>query len=215
MDYNSIKTNSGLPFLELDLQFPYETAMQEILAMPKDLFVEHKNDMSKAWYQFVMYGISFAETRSDWNHPDNTWTPEALEHMPCTVEWFKNYYPSNKFSKIKLALLKPGGRIDEHSDGNIKGFASGQNSVLNIAANNPDGAEFHIEDTIIPFQDGSAMLIDFSKPHRLENKSKIDRYHILIGHTDETYEFKTKVIESYIEKRKKMHLEKLNGSEEK
>ena len=197
MDYNSIKTTSNLPFLELDLQFPYETAMQEILAMPKDLFVEHKNDMSEEWYQFVMFGISFAETRSDWNHPDNTWISEALEHMPRTVEWFKNFYPSNNFSKIKLALLKPGGRINEHSDGNIKGFASGQNSVLNIAVNNPDGAEFHIDDTIIPFRAGSAMLIDFSKSHSVVNKSTSDRYHILIGHTDETDEFKTKVIESY------------------
>jgi len=197
MDYNSIKTTSNLPFLELDLQFPYETAMQEILKMPKDLFVQHRNDISKEWYQFVIYGTAFHATRSQWNDNKNTWTQEALEHMPRTVEWFQSYYPGESFTKIKVALIKPGGSIKEHTDGNIKGFATGQNSVLNIAANNPLGAEFHIEDTVIPFSPGSAMLIDFSRPHSVVNNSTIDRYHILIGHTDETDEFKAKVIESY------------------
>lgn len=197
MDYNSIKTASNLPYLELDLQFPYAVAMQEILAMPQDLFVQHRNDISKEWYQFVVYGTAFDATRSQWNDRENTWTQEALEHMPRTVEWFQNYYPGESFTKIKVALIRPGGSIKEHTDGNIKGFATGQNSVLNIAANNPLGAEFHIEGTVIPFSPGSAMLIDFSKPHSVVNNSTIDRYHILIGHTDETDEFKAKVTESY------------------
>jgi hypothetical protein len=197
MDYNSIKTTSNLPYLELDLEFPYATAMYEISAMPVELFVEHRSDISNGWHQFVMYGTSSDGTRSNWNSPDNRWTKEALEYMPRTVKWFDMNYPSNKFSKIKVALIKPGGGINEHTDGNIKGFATGQNSTVNIAVNNPEGARFHIADTFIPFVAGSSMLIDFSQPHRVVNKSQHNRYHILVGQTDETEEFKTKVIESY------------------
>mgnify|MGYP003663232470 CR=1 FL=1 len=197
MNYDSIKTDTNIPFLELDLEFPHENVMDEILKVPKNLFITHRDDISNKWYQFVMYGTTFDGTRSSWEDLNNTWTAEALEHMPYTVEWFKNYYPSNNFSKIKVALIKPGGGINEHTDGNQKSFSIGNRSTVNIAVNNPTGAEFHIANTVIPFQPGSAMVIDFGQLHSVTNKSKIDRYHILVGQRDETDEFKTKVIESY------------------
>ena len=197
MDYNSIKTDTNIPFLELDLEFPHQRVMDEILKVPTNLFVTHKDYMSNKWYQFVMYGTSFDGTRSSWHDQETSWTPEALERMPLTVEWFKNHYPSNKFSKIKVACIEPGGSIDPHDDGPGRGFTIGNRSTVNIAVNNPEGAEFHIAQTVIPFQPGSAMLIDFGMTHSVINKSKINRYHILVGQRDETEEFQTKVIESY------------------
>lgn len=197
MDYNSIKTNDKLLFLELDLQFPHETAMHEILTMPEELFTLHRETISNGWYQFVIYGTSYDATQSSWNQLDNTWTPEALKYMPQTVNWFQTYYPSNSFSKIKLALLKPGGSISEHRDQIIKGFATGTNSTVNIAVNNPEGAIFHIADTIIPFKSGSAMLIDFGQFHSVVNNSSENRFHLLVGQKDETDQFKKLVVDSY------------------
>ena len=197
MDYNSIKTNTHIPFLELDLGFPSAIAMKEILEIESELFFTHRSDMSNNWSQFVMYGTNVNGTRSAWDDQDTSWTPEALEKMPLTVEWFKNYYPSNQFSKIKVACIGPGGSIDPHDDGPGKGFTIGNRSTVNIAVNNPEGAEFHIAQTVIPFQPGSAMLIDFGMTHSVVNKSNINRYHILVGQRDETEEFQTKVIESY------------------
>jgi hypothetical protein len=197
MDYNSIKTNTNIPFLELDLEFPHDIAMNEILAIQPELFFTHRSVMSNNWSQFVLYGTNVNSTRSGWTVPDNTWTSKALELMPHTVKWFKSCYPSNEFSKIKVACIGPGGSIDPHDDGPGKGFTIGNRSTVNIAVNNPDGAEFHIAQTVIPFQPGSAMLIDFGMTHSVINKSNINRYHILVGQRDETEEFQTKVIESY------------------
>ena len=197
MNYESIKTDTNIPFLDLDLGFPYEIAMNEINEIESELFFTHRSDESNNWSQFVMYGTSVDGTTSPWHDPNTTWTPDALKKMPLTVEWFKNYYPSNEFSKIKIACIGPGGSIDPHVDGSAKGFTIGNRSTVNIAVNNPPGAEFHIAETIIPFKPGSAMLIDFGMTHSVINKSKINRYHILVGQRDETDEFKTKVIESY------------------
>lgn len=197
MDYDYIKNQSGVPYIELDLKFPFDTVMAEILTMPQSLFTVHRSNTSHDWTQFVLYGLTYNETLSPWNDPNNTWTPEARHYMPQTIDWFEKHYPSNYFSKIKVACIKPGGSISEHTDGKEKGFQIGNRSTVNIAVNNPDGAEFHIANTVIPFKPGSAMLIDFGQLHSVVNNSSQDRFHLLVGQNDETDQFKQLVVDGY------------------
>jgi len=196
MDYEFIKKESGLPFVELDLNFPYETIMEEILKIPSNMFTLHRPDMSKKWLQFIIFGKKYNNTRGVWNN-NSTYTTEGLKFMPKTVEWFDRFYPSNSFVGIKLALLGPGGKIDKHRDGPEDRWIIGKSSTVNIAVNNPIGAEFHIANTVIPFKPGSCMFINFSKDHYLINESNENRYHFLVGHNDETEEFKQLVIEGF------------------
>ena len=204
MNYEFIKNESGVPFLELDLNFPHEIAMQEILQIPRDMFTGHRTTMSKNWFQFVIFGQNYNKTHVTWDPNNSNFTHEALKFMPKTVEWFKKFYPSNSLSGIKLALLAPNGKIDKHRDRSKNGKSGlqiGNRSTVNIAVNNPAGAEFFIADTTIPFQAGSCMFIDFGQEHYLTNTSEFDRFHILVGQRDETDEFKHLVEQSYKHKK--------------
>lgn len=188
-EYNSNATaewickNSGLPWLKLDIAVPVEDIHNEILAI-KPYLVAHRTNYNEHmdWSSFCIHGKAFDATRENEYYNDNrphVWTNEALEYMPKTVEFFKNIWPNNGYSRLRVMELAPGGIISIHRDNPLPGALH----PVNIAITQPKLCNFYMEKFgVVPFETGSSFLLNISNRHTVINKSNEYRYHIIVHH---------------------------------
>lgn len=196
-NYDYVVKESKLGFLPLDIEIPYTTINKEINVVD-NLFVDHREDEGNiGWQGFCIYGKSYDATRGDEYYHDNrisTWTNEALEFMPNTVNFFKNNWFNNSFNRIRIMKLLPSGYINLHADNELPGALG----AVNIAIDNPKENLFAMDNHgIIPFKNGKAIMLNVAYKHAVINESKQPRYHIIVHHNSVTESFKTCVINSY------------------
>jgi Aspartyl/Asparaginyl beta-hydroxylase len=191
-------SKSGLPWLILDIGVPYAQILTEIKNI-SHLFVDHRDEYNTnaGWQSFCIHGKSYNATRESEFYDDDrpyTWTQEAIELMPLTVEYFKNIWPCYEYDRLRIMKLSPGAIIEVHQDN----FGPSHMHPINIAITQPTDCNFYVEDNgIIPFIPGLAVWIDVGNRHCVINDSKEERYHIIIHQKLETKEFKDLVIRSY------------------
>lgn len=196
-DFHWIQTQSKLPWLKLDISVPVDMIYGEIQNLPLCLS-EHRDDYGEhqGWRSACIHGKSFADTREDSYYNDNRihcWTPEALIHMPNTVEYFKTQWPGLRFRRIRLMLLEPGGYITLHKDSQSPGL-----SPINIAITQPNDCHFVMEKHgRIPFEKGRAFWLDVSNNHVVINDSVESRWHIIVHQDFEDIRFQNLVVNSY------------------
>jgi hypothetical protein len=202
-DYNSsadfewIRTQSGLSWLQLMIDIPHELILKEIgniqslLSTHRDTYNEHQG-----WKSFCIHGKSYEATREDEYYNDDrpyVWTAEAQTLMPNTVNYFSNHWPGSLFTRLRVMLLEPGGYITVHADSKIS-----QLSAINIAITQPNDCHFLMEKHgIIPFTPGSAYWLDLSNRHTVFNNSDKPRWHIIVHQTFDNIGFQNLVAESY------------------
>jgi hypothetical protein len=178
-----IRTQSGLPWLQLDVTIPTEHILKEVLAI-KDYFVDHRTDYSEhtSWRSFCIHGKSYNATREDDYYNDNrphTWTDVATRLMPNTVEFFKTQWPLTEYSRLRVMELAPGGIISVHRDGDFGKIMR----PINIAITQPAECDFCMEGYgTVPFETGSSYLLNVTNRHTVINNSNQYRYHIIIHH---------------------------------
>ena len=191
-DYEWIINESAIGYLPLLVDIPHEAILNEIANM-EHLFVKHRqNENHVGWSSFCIHGVSYDATSED--NGSLTWTKEALELMPNTVEFFKNNWFGNEFMRLRVMKLDPGGYITLHRDND----PPGRLGAVNIAVTQPEGNSFVMENYgIVPFKTGSAIMLNISNRHAVINESSEVRYHIIAHHKKVTNAFKEKVIESY------------------
>lgn len=79
---------------------------------------------------------------------------------------------------VRLLRLTAGSRIREHRDHNL-GFEDGEIRIHVPVATNP-GVEFFLDGRRLPLGEGESWYINFNLPHRVENRGKADRVHLVI-----------------------------------
>jgi len=192
--YEDIMT-FGLPWLELDIDIPYQLIEKEINAV-NGLIVPHRTqyNANSGWGSFCIHGKSFDTTQHSLNDPRPfIWTPEAEEHMPITVNFFKNVWPCSDYDRLRVMLLEPGASIEVHKDRDISLL-----NEVNIAITQPNNCNFYMEHHgIIPFTVGKAFILDISNRHCVINDSDENRYHIIIHQNEISQDFKKLVEKSY------------------
>ena len=190
-----IQKESGLPWLPLDIEIPAQTILNEIQNI-RHLLVNHRDEYAdhSGWSSFCIHGKAYNATREDEYYNDDrpyTWTPEAVELMPQTVEFFKKW-PAADFTRLRVMRLEPGGWISAHRDNKIKLLAP-----INIAITQPIGCNFVMENHgPVPFDTGTALLLDVSNLHTVFNNSNQDRWHLIV-HQQFNQEFGNLVAKSY------------------
>lgn len=113
--------------------------------------------------------------------------------MPKTVDFFKEIWPGSGYRRIRVMLLKPGGHIAIHQDGNIPGL-----DPINIAITQPKDCAFVMEKHgAVPFEPGQAFWLDISNRHTLFNDSDQDRWHIIVHQNFDNPKFQELVVNSY------------------
>jgi hypothetical protein len=199
-DANWIINHSQLHCLKLDIDVPYKQIEEEINSIPSELFVGHRDEEhedNRGWKSFVLHGKSYDATREDEYYNDTremTWTSEAIQYCPQTINYFKNTWPCNEFYRIRIMLLEPQGIINLHQDAVPNGILS----AVNIAITQPNNCKFYLDNYgVIPFESGTAFLIDISNLHAVINDSNERRYHIIVHHKKLTKKFDFLIEKSY------------------
>jgi len=196
-DFEWIRTQSGLPWLQLTIDIPYQTILKEIPNI-QALLTTHREEYGEhlGWQSFCLHGKSYDSTREDTYYNDARpyiWTEEAQQCMPNTVNYFSKHWPGTQYQRVRVMLLEPGGYIDIHSD-----YKQSELLPINIAITQPKDCYFLMEKYgIIPFESGKAYWLDISNKHIVFNNSDKPRWHIIIHQNLNNKEFQNLVVNSY------------------
>ena len=202
--FSWIVNESNIPWLELDIKYPYGEMYEEAKAI-KELFVKHRDQdgnggyRHKGWRSLCIHGIDSDKTNhyEQYGYTSNKETPyiwtEIANKCPVTTQFFKNTFPFKSYFRLRFMLLEPGGYITPHRDS----FDS-KLSPINMALNHPKGCLMKMSnhEGYVPFSPGKAMLLDVGNEHAYINKSDEDRYHIIV-HGIKTKEYEELVVRSY------------------
>lgn len=196
---------SKLPWLKLDIEFPYEKMLNEAKNL-KDEFVAHRSEEQihgykhNGWSSLCIHGISPKHTNfyGTYGYDSNeetpyTWTDVATA-CPITTKFFKEIFPCEKYYRVRFMLVKPEGYIAPHND-----YQTNKLSPVNMALNQPKNCLFKMaKHGIVPFKKGEAYLLDVGNIHAVYNKSNEDRYHIIVhGRYGSNKKWKKLVEKSY------------------
>ena len=203
-DFNWIVNESNLPWLQLDITFPFEKMYEEAVAL-KDEFVKHRDQdgvggyRHKGWRSLCIHGIDAYKTNhyEQYGYKSNNETPykwtEISDRCPVTTNFFKNDFPFSRYFRLRFMLLEPGGYITPHVD-----TFDSKLSPINMALNHPKGSLMKMSGHkgYVPFKPGVAMLLDVGNEHAYINNSDEDRYHIIV-HGAKTKDYEKLVETSY------------------
>jgi hypothetical protein len=201
-----ILNQSRIPYLELDIDGPWDKILQEVQQLDH-LFVPHRGSDSRGWSSLCLHGISSTHTDSYSQYeeyqnlpPDQvpyTWT-EISELCPVATEYFQTQFPFRQYHRLRFMRIAPGGFISPHSDS-----TTWQPNAINISLNNPVGCDMVLGRVgTVPFRDtGGVILLNTSYTHTVWNQSDRPRYH-MIAHGVWSGRLGQKIVESYEKKLK-------------
>lgn len=180
-DLDWIISESGVPWLELDVDIPRHEEMVDEALRCRELFVGHRESDGWGWLGSTLHGIDSKSTRSPGNYGYGSdseapyvWT-ELADRCPVTTAFLKEFLAFKKLNRVRFMLLEPMGCILPHIDTWNRSLTS-----LNISLSNPEGAHFKLLGRgEIPFTDGKAFLVDVSSTHSCVNLSNTPRLHII------------------------------------
>ena len=174
-----ICANSRLPWLKLNLQIPYQSILKEseqlyrqsVPHRPDDSFGNYQNS---GWKSLTLYGESPDITEN--TTAPKSWTSIA-QQCPFTIEFIKrNFEITDKTGRIRFMWLDPQGYILPHQDRDESGLYE-----TNIAISHPDDCKFRFLDYgTVPFEAGTAFMLDISNRHFVVNNSNQVRTHIIV-----------------------------------
>jgi hypothetical protein len=167
-----------------------ERRVKEELARIDKHFTSHRDtDKSggyghEGWSGVTLHGIGPTKTENFEQYGYKTqeeanyhWTSICKE-CPYIVSTIKTL-PFNKFDRVRIMKLDPGGYIMPHKDGDGRIFGP-----LNIALTNPEGCEFIFEGKgVVPFEPGRGFMLDLGIRHCVLNATEEPRYHIIVHGT--------------------------------
>jgi hypothetical protein len=192
-DFEWITQHSGIPWLKLSVQIPYEDILREI-KNNVEFLVEHRDDYGEheGWKSFCIHGKTLHTTQHCTDDRPFVWIPEVVEQMPVTVNYFKSW--NLDFNRLRVMALEPGGFISVHRDEKTPFLGP-----INIALTQPVGCDFVMEGWgAVPFTAGDAFMLDISNLHAVVNNSNETRYHIIAHYNNsQSTEFRKMVEESY------------------
>jgi hypothetical protein len=196
-NFDWIKQKSGLPWLLLNINIPYQIILKELESI-QSFLVSHRDSYGEhaGWKSFCIHGKSFDATREETHYNDSRpyiWTPEARQYLPKTVNYFCTQWPKVTFARVRAMLLEPGGYISVHSD-----YPDSKLTAINIAITQPNGCDFVMErHGAVPFTPGNAFWLDISNKHTVFNNSDQPRWHLIIHQNFDSPEFQKLVVNSY------------------
>ena len=119
------------------------------------------------------------------------WT-EAADRCPIITDFLKSLNIYDRFYRVRLWLLEPGGYLKWHND-----YAERHLANINFNLNHPAGSRMSMKGSgPLPFKAGRVFLLDLSNMHQAENNSSLDRYHLMV-HGRFTPKFDNLILRGY------------------
>jgi hypothetical protein len=214
-----ILNESGIPWLELDLDSPHNQMYKEIDAMRKKFIGFCKNipndvpsaiakkeiaekynlplfDTDKNWNFLTLYGVSSDTVSFNFDYPELKDKPvhhdftDIIEHCPAHKKFIEENFILNDELLIKYANLGPGGFLLPHTDADNGDHTLKKLNSLTLMVKNPKGCVFNYENWgDIPIKEGRLYLLNTNYYHATQNKGDEERYHLMFRITSRTKTF--------------------------
>jgi hypothetical protein len=181
--------NSDWPYAPINLKIDNNKVREELKRL-QYFFVPHREKDKinsyghEGWEAVTLHGIDYDKTENydqygyvSEREAGYRWT-EVCDYAPHILEMIKSL-PYERFGRVRIMRLKPGGYIMPHVDGPGRMFGP-----VNIALTQPIGCRFVFKDVgTVPFAVGKGFMLDIGIEHCIVNESNEDRYHIIVhGH---------------------------------
>ena len=191
---NWIVNETGLPWLMLPIEVPWEQMLQEVEALDETDWVKYRSSNSEGWWAAVIHGLEkrpwhwekYAEEEG-WKTEKDVpygWT-KVSEKCPFLTNYLRSNFGYFKHSRTRVLRVDPGGHIKLHHDrdGGPDAPLERKNMAIGIrhfAIQHPDNCTFNIPHWgSIPIKNGSMWLFDNKWEHEIINNSDKPRYHVL------------------------------------
>jgi hypothetical protein len=188
-----------VPYIDLGIKFD-ATALLEEAKKALPYFVTHRDydQESKTghgeWKSLGLRSINGDWTKTQYHTSYGIETPDAnyqqtpfAQLCPKTMEFLNTITDINQCDRIRYMLLEPGASIKTHRDSKDRDVSLAVNISLNMPREcrfytdvNPDGTNNDYTQTVPFSDDGSVILFNNAKYHRVENLSDTPRIHIII-----------------------------------
>lgn len=203
-----IINESGIPWLELDINVPSKELLNEIEPFfnklvpfcsnisTKSETYKAKNEQAKrlnveecvkSWEFITLYGIgsSIVSRQDDYDYfkdknVSHKWTSVG-EKCPLHKKIIEDIFILDDDITIMYAVLKPGGFTTPHTDKDKDSSEMGTKlTSLTLMVNNPKKCIFSYENWgKIPIKQGKFYLLNVSYFHTTHNKSNKNRFHLM------------------------------------
>jgi hypothetical protein len=186
---------SDAKYLKLSIDVPASKMLSEAQLL-KDRFTNHRpgKEGHSGWKGLTLYGLGedLHESWQDYGYQSAEdaarhfkWTNAATE-CPETMKFLCNKFPCNKYGRVRLMLIEPGGWISPHSDTTHRLLEN-----TNIPLSNPVGCDWKWSSgEVTDMVPGNAYLMNISYEHAVYNNSTEDRFHLIIARHDATTEWR-------------------------
>ncbi len=171
-----------LPWTKLPFFFDPVGLRADVQSIPSDAWVPHFNpqDYEGQWSSIALRSKSGRSNEIIAHGAAGEFSDTPLmaqcPNLRAAVEAFE--FP---LKSVRLLRLHAGSRIREHRDRDL-GLADGELRIHVPVATNED-VEFVVANRRLILREGEAWFIDFSQPHRINNRSSSDRVHLVIDGT--------------------------------
>lgn len=212
-----IVNESGLPWLELDLETPYIDLFKEIEPLrskfvpfcsniskdsetAKSRVAQSKrvgvNECEKYWNFLTIYGMGSDIVSYNFDYPHladqkaNFNFTDVVVNCPTHRKFIEDTFNLDNDLMIKYANLGPGGYLTPHTDSDEESKDQNKLTSLTLMVRNPDGCRFNYDKWgEMPINEGRFYLINVNYFHTTLNKSNEDRYHLMfrINNREKTF----------------------------
>jgi hypothetical protein len=201
-----ILRKKDIPWLELDIDFNVDVWKQQALEA-ESYYNEYRESSSAGWNSCCLHGLGVDKTYTADNYGlDEYKAPyqytDLAYRTPIITDFWRNRFPSERYTRIRFMKVSAGGYIDWHNDGEIPKEIDPLQCILpiNVAVAHPANCTMEIEGHgAVPWQEGKVMLVNISKNHAVFNRSSKDRVHmianLILG--NRTEEFCDLLVRSY------------------
>jgi mannose-6-phosphate isomerase-like protein (cupin superfamily) len=169
-----------LPFVRLPLAFDVTPMLAELGAIGAAQWVAHYNDGDHdgAWQGVALRGpggdpANLHADRDEGGVIRDSGLLARLPHVAAALARIRCPLRS-----ARLLRLEPGGVIREHRDDDLR-FEEGEARLHIPLATNP-AVEFYVDDRRVLMEPGECWYLDLSRPHRVHNRGRTDRIHLVI-----------------------------------
>jgi hypothetical protein len=177
---------SGIPWLELDLDFPVDAWKQQVLEA-NPYYQEYRDTDSNGWASCCLHGLAIDKIYTADNYGYDEYNApykytELADKTTLITDFWCNQFPAERYTRIRFMRVGPGGCINWHNDGQLPKGIDPLVSILpiNVAVIHPKNCEMEIEGHgVVPWNEGKIIMLNISKNHAVFNRSAKDRIHMI------------------------------------
>lgn len=169
-----------IKYLQLPFQFNVELLQAEVMDITANAWKKH--------YQVLHYegDWSAIPLRSSNGTADNIFTGHSVDQTFADTI-FLNSCPyiitvldafKCELKSVRLMKLNAGAVIKEHRDAELN-YENGE-ARFHVPVVTHEDVEFYLEDERIKMREGECWYLNFNLPHRILNKSEVNRVHLVI-----------------------------------